>query len=301
MSKLLGIKVSSSSASFAGQASTCVTVTVHGKGGKYCVTKQGILSYSGSSSDYFQLTKYSSKPPASLFTLPTGATTVTAARGRFHPVATQWRPVAGERRPAWGGLRPPLRGAGRLRHGYARRGGAGGLVGPGSVLDAGLWHRPGGHRAQPARPSRRRGRRRRGHARGSRGKAPDLAWVHGDLADPTLDFGRTFDVVVMAGNVLIFVPPGREGDVVANVARWLSPGGRLVTGYSLRPDGFGPRRHDAAGRPCRPRVRGPLVDLGPAARRARDGMPWPCTGDRPEASLAPPRNGDSNSWATLVH
>ena len=47
VSKLLGIEVSSSSASFAGQPSTCVTVTVHGKGGRYCVTKQGILSYSG--------------------------------------------------------------------------------------------------------------------------------------------------------------------------------------------------------------------------------------------------------------
>jgi len=43
------------------------------------VTKQGILSYSGSasSSSYFELTKYSSKPPASLFSLPTGATTET--------------------------------------------------------------------------------------------------------------------------------------------------------------------------------------------------------------------------------
>ena len=86
VSKLLGIKVSSSSASYAGQPSTCVTVSVHGKGGKYCVTKQGILSYSGSSSsDYFQMTKYSSKPPASLFTLPAGATTVTVPGGNSIP------------------------------------------------------------------------------------------------------------------------------------------------------------------------------------------------------------------------
>ncbi len=77
-SKLLGITVSSSSASFGGQPSTCVAVTVRGKGGKYCVTKQGILTYSGSSSsEYFQLTKFSAKPPASLFTLPAGATTDT--------------------------------------------------------------------------------------------------------------------------------------------------------------------------------------------------------------------------------
>jgi hypothetical protein len=86
VSKLLGIKVSSSSASFAGQPSTCVTVSVHGKVGKYCVTKQGIISYSGSSSsDYFQLAKYSSKPPDSLFTRPTGATTVTRPGGGSIP------------------------------------------------------------------------------------------------------------------------------------------------------------------------------------------------------------------------
>jgi SAM-dependent methyltransferase len=83
----------------------------------------------------------------------------------------------------------------------------------------------------------------------ARAKAPDLIWVQGDLADPGLDLGgQTFDVVVMAGNVLIFVRPGTEGQVLENAARWLRPGGLLVTGYSLRPDaggdGFGPRRHD---------------------------------------------------------
>jgi SAM-dependent methyltransferase len=79
----------------------------------------------------------------------------------------------------------------------------------------------------------------------ARAKAPDLIWVYGDLADPGLDLdGRTFDIVVMAGNVLIFVPPGSEGRVIDNGARWLRPGGLLVTGYSLTPDGFGPRQHD---------------------------------------------------------
>jgi hypothetical protein len=82
VSRLLGIKVSSSSATFAGQPSTCVTVTVHGKSGKYCVTHQGLLSYSGiSSSQYFALTKYSSSPSSSLFQLPAGATTVTLPSG----------------------------------------------------------------------------------------------------------------------------------------------------------------------------------------------------------------------------
>ena len=49
----------------------------------------------------------------------------------------------------------------------------------------------------------------------------------------------------MAGNVLIFVPPATEGNVIANAARWLPPGGRLVAGYSLRPGGLGPVHHDA--------------------------------------------------------
>jgi hypothetical protein len=86
ISKALGIKVSASSATIAGQASTCVSVTVKGKGGKYCVNKQGILSYSGSSStNYFELVKYTKSPPRSLFSLPAGATTVTLPGGDSIP------------------------------------------------------------------------------------------------------------------------------------------------------------------------------------------------------------------------
>ncbi|HEY3841678.1 MAG TPA: hypothetical protein VGL48_00370 [Acidimicrobiales bacterium] len=81
LSKLAGIKATSSSATIGGQPSTCVTVTVHGNGGKYCVTKKGILSYAGTSSSYFELTKFTSSPPASLFSLPSGATTVTLPTG----------------------------------------------------------------------------------------------------------------------------------------------------------------------------------------------------------------------------
>jgi SAM-dependent methyltransferase len=79
----------------------------------------------------------------------------------------------------------------------------------------------------------------------ARAKASDLTWVEADLTDPALDLGRTFDVVLMAGNVLIFVPSGTEGQVIANAARHVSPGGRLVAGYSLRPGGLQPSRHDA--------------------------------------------------------
>lgn len=79
----------------------------------------------------------------------------------------------------------------------------------------------------------------------ARAKAPDLTWVEADLTDSSLDLGRTFDIVVMAGNVLIFVPSGTEGQVIANAARHLSCGGRLVAGYSLRPGGLQPSGHDA--------------------------------------------------------
>lgn len=79
----------------------------------------------------------------------------------------------------------------------------------------------------------------------ARAKAPGLTWVQADLTDRAFDLGRTFDVVVMAGNVLIFVPSGTEGDVIANTARHVAPGGRLVAGYSLRPGGLQPSGHDA--------------------------------------------------------
>ena len=82
IAKALGIKITQSSATIAGQPSTCVTVTRKGQSGKYCVTKQGILSYSGDTKkDYFELTKYSAHPPSSLYTLPAGSTTVTIPGG----------------------------------------------------------------------------------------------------------------------------------------------------------------------------------------------------------------------------
>jgi SAM-dependent methyltransferase len=65
----------------------------------------------------------------------------------------------------------------------------------------------------------------------ARRKAPDLTWVRADLS--TLDLGRRFDLVVMAGNVLIFVAPGSEPAVVERLAAHLVAGGRLVAGFTL--------------------------------------------------------------------
>jgi len=67
----------------------------------------------------------------------------------------------------------------------------------------------------------------------ARRKAPALAWHCADLA--SIDLGRRFDVVLLAGNVMIFLTPGTESAVLANLARHLAPGGGVVAGFSLRP------------------------------------------------------------------
>lgn len=76
----------------------------------------------------------------------------------------------------------------------------------------------------------------------ARTKAPDLTWVEGSLDDVAL--GRPFDVVVTAGNVMIFVEPGSESDVVGNLAKHLVPGGLLVSGFQLD-HSYGLARYDA--------------------------------------------------------
>ena len=77
----------------------------------------------------------------------------------------------------------------------------------------------------------------------AREKASDLTWIQGDLAE--VDLGRTFDVVVLAGNVMIFLAPGTEARVVANLARHVAPGGALVAGFSLEPGRLDLASYDA--------------------------------------------------------
>jgi len=62
-------------------------------------------------------------------------------------------------------------------------------------------------------------------------KAPDLAWIEESIHD--VELGRDFDVVVTAGNVMIFVAPGSESRVVANLGKHVAPGGHLVSGFQL--------------------------------------------------------------------
>ncbi len=76
----------------------------------------------------------------------------------------------------------------------------------------------------------------------ARRKSPALEWINADLA--TIDLGRTFDVVLLAGNVMIFLAPGSEGDVVTNMARHLTPGGVLIAAFQLQGGRLGVDRYD---------------------------------------------------------
>jgi hypothetical protein len=78
VARALGIKVTTSTQKFAGQNATCLSATVRGQTGKYCVTNQGLLAYvGGTGGSTFKMTKYSSSPSPTLFKLPANATTET--------------------------------------------------------------------------------------------------------------------------------------------------------------------------------------------------------------------------------
>ena len=78
----------------------------------------------------------------------------------------------------------------------------------------------------------------------ARRRAPELTWVHGDLA--SVELGRTFDAVVMIGNVLVFCRPDDRPQIVGNLARHIAPGGVLVTGNAVErgADAFHPDELD---------------------------------------------------------
>lgn len=65
----------------------------------------------------------------------------------------------------------------------------------------------------------------------ARKKAPKLEWVLSDLVE--LRLKRSFDAAVLAGNVMLFVGPGTEGDVLGRITSHLVPGGLLIAGFQL--------------------------------------------------------------------
>lgn len=65
----------------------------------------------------------------------------------------------------------------------------------------------------------------------ARQRGPGLTWIEADLA--TMDLGRTFDVVVLAGNVPLFCPTASRPGLVRACAAHVGSGGRLVAGFQL--------------------------------------------------------------------
>ncbi len=81
----------------------------------------------------------------------------------------------------------------------------------------------------------------------ARSRAPTIRFDEADLSAPGFDLGRRFGLVVMAGNVPLFTPPGSQRGLVAGCARHLEPGGVLVAGFSLgRGYGLEPYDDDCA-------------------------------------------------------
>jgi SAM-dependent methyltransferase len=65
----------------------------------------------------------------------------------------------------------------------------------------------------------------------ARRRAPRLEWVREDLA--TLDLGRCFDVVVLAGNVPLYCPVASRPALVEACAAHVARGGAMVAGFQL--------------------------------------------------------------------
>lgn len=67
-------------------------------------------------------------------------------------------------------------------------------------------------------------------------KAPELTWIEVDLSEPDATGAAPVDLVLLAGNVMIFLEPGTEGRTLTNLAGRLADGGLLVAGFALQPD-----------------------------------------------------------------
>ena len=91
---------------------------------------------------------------------------------------------------------------------------------------------------------------------------PGPRWLLADLA--ALDLPDRFDLVVAAGNVVVFLAPGSEPAVVARLAGHLRPGGLLVSGW--RTDRLDVPTYDAWAA---------AAGLAPVARHSTwQGEPW---------------------------
>jgi 2-polyprenyl-3-methyl-5-hydroxy-6-metoxy-1,4-benzoquinol methylase len=60
-------------------------------------------------------------------------------------------------------------------------------------------------------------------------RSPAVRWCDADLS--ALELGERFDLVVAAGNVVVFLAEGTEQEVLRRLAAHLLPGGLLVSGW----------------------------------------------------------------------
>jgi len=72
--------------------------------------------------------------------------------------------------------------------------------------------------------------------------AQHIDWYEESMLE--LDLQQTFDVVLMAGNVVLFTPPGTTASLFAACARHLAIGGVLINGFQLG-RGYSAEQQDA--------------------------------------------------------
>ena len=68
---------------------------------------------------------------------------------------------------------------------------------------------------------------------------PGPTWLVADLAAldlPAEGVQEPFDLAVLAGNVMVFLAPGTEAEVLRRVGAHVVPGGRVVTGFHTNRD-----------------------------------------------------------------
>ncbi|WP_153506172.1 class I SAM-dependent methyltransferase [Cumulibacter manganitolerans] len=89
-----------------------------------------------------------------------------------------------------------------------------------------------------------------GHIALGRERYPDLPLLAADLLTLAPDvlsaagLPTEYDIVALAGNVMVYLAPGTEAAVLASLTRLLRPGGRLVTGFAIGRD-YTPEMQDA--------------------------------------------------------
>lgn len=76
----------------------------------------------------------------------------------------------------------------------------------------------------------------------ARARCPSVEWIEGDIS--AISLGRTFDIVLMAGNVINFVIPERRQPALENLVQHVRPAGLLINGHSIRPDGCPPAKFE---------------------------------------------------------